>query len=58
MSSKKNSTVWLGLVCLLPTLVLLAEFIFATEAGRVLLANFAGLIITLVSRKLHEWKCL
>jgi len=35
----------------------LAEFIIATEAAHVLLANFAGPIITLVSWKLHEWKC-
>ena len=48
--------VWLPLVCLLPALVLWAEFIFATEAAHVLLANFAGPIITLVSRKLYEWK--
>jgi len=50
--------VWLGLACLIPKLVLLAEFILATEAAHVLLANFAGPIITLVSQKLHEWKCL
>jgi hypothetical protein len=46
--------VWLGL---LPTLVILAEFIPGTEAAHILLANFIGLIISLVSRKLHEWKC-
>jgi len=45
------------LACLLPTLVLLAEFIVATEASHLLLANFAGPIITLVSRRLHKWKC-
>jgi hypothetical protein len=33
---------------LLPTLVLLAEFILAMEAVHILLANFAGPIITLV----------
>jgi len=27
------------------------------EAAHVLLANFTQPIITLVSRKLHEWKC-
>jgi hypothetical protein len=48
---------WYGWACLLPMLVLLAEFIFATEAVYVLLANFAGKIITLVSQKLHEQKC-
>jgi hypothetical protein len=36
---------WLGL---LPMLVLLAEFILAMEAVHILLANFAGQIITLV----------
>jgi hypothetical protein len=45
---------WLGL---LPTVVLLAEFILAMEAVLFLLANFAGAVKTLVSRKLHEWKC-
>jgi hypothetical protein len=39
---------------LLPTLVL-SEFIITTGA-HVLLANFAGPIITLVSPKLQEWK--
>jgi len=45
---------WLGL---LPTVVLLAAFILATEAVLLLLGNFAGAIKTLVSRKRHEWKC-
>jgi len=36
----------------------LAEFNLATQAANVLLANFTQPIITLVSRKLHEWKCL
>jgi len=49
---------WLGLACLIPKLVLLAEFVLATEAAYALLANFAGPIITLVSQKLHEQKCL
>jgi hypothetical protein len=48
---------WYGLACLLPVLALLAEFILATEAAHILLANFTEPIITLVSRKLHEWKC-
>jgi hypothetical protein len=46
---------WLGL---LPMLVLLAEIILAMEAVHVLLANFAGPFITLVSQKLHKWNCL
>jgi hypothetical protein len=46
-SSNKNGMAWLGL--LFPTLVLLVEFIFAMEAAHVLLANFAGPIIALVS---------
>jgi hypothetical protein len=33
---------------LLPTLVLLAEFILAVESMHILVANFAGPIITLV----------
>jgi hypothetical protein len=37
---------WLGL---LPVLVLLVEFILAMEASHILLANFAGPVITLVS---------
>jgi len=45
------------LACLLPTLVLLAEFILTTEKAHILLANYAGPIITLVSRKLLRWKC-
>jgi len=49
---------WLGLACLIPKLVLLAEFILATEAVHPLLANFAGPVITLVNQKLHERKCL
>jgi len=47
--------VWLGL--LTSNACLLAEFILATEAAHVLLANFSGPIIIIVSRKLHEWKC-
>jgi len=50
--------VWLGLAGLLPMLVMLAEFILRTEAAHILLANFTGPIITLVSRKLHERKCV
>jgi len=42
---------------MLLTLVLLVEFIVATESSHVLLANFTGSVITLVSRKLHKWKC-
>jgi len=42
---------------LLPTVVLLAEFILAIEAMLLLLANFAGAIKTLVSRKFREWQC-
>jgi hypothetical protein len=42
MSSNKNGMVWLGLACLLPTLVLLAELILTTEAAHSLLANFLG----------------
>jgi len=42
---------------LLPTVVLLTEFILAPEAMLLLLANFAGAIKTLVSRKLHKLKC-
>jgi len=49
--------VWLGCTCLVPKLVLLAEFILTMEAAHVLLANFAAPIITLVSQKLHKWKC-
>jgi len=46
---------WAGLG-LLPTLVLLADFILATEAVLLLLANFTGAIKILVSGKFHEWK--
>jgi hypothetical protein len=48
---------WHGLSVLFTTLALLAEFILATEAVHALLANFPGPIITLVSQKLHKWKC-
>jgi hypothetical protein len=47
--------VWLGL--LTSNACLLAEFILKTEATHILLADFAGPIIIIVSRKLHEWKC-
>jgi len=36
-------------------LILLVEFILAMEAAHILLANFAGPVIRLVSQKLHEW---
>ena len=45
-SSHNNGIAWL---VLLPLLVLLDEFILAIEAAHILLANFAGLNITLVS---------
>jgi hypothetical protein len=51
-SSNKNGIALVGfawLACLLPMLVLLAEFILAMEASLVLLANFAGPVITQVS---------
>jgi hypothetical protein len=45
-----------ALACLLPMLVLLAEFILTMEAVHVLLANFTGPIIKLVSQRLYKWK--
>jgi len=46
--------VWLGL--LTSNACLLAEFILTTEGVHVLLANFAGPIIIIVTWKFHEWK--
>jgi len=48
----------LDLACLIPKLVLLVEFVLTTKAAQVLLADFAGPNIMLVSQKLHERKCL
>jgi hypothetical protein len=51
----QTKMVWFGL----PTSnsCLLAEFILEMEAMHILLTNFAGPIIIIVSQKLHEWKC-
>jgi len=52
----KTKMVWFGL--LTSNSCLLAEFILEMEVMHILLANFAGPIIIIVSQKLHEWKCV
>jgi hypothetical protein len=56
LNAFQTKILWLGLLA--SNGFLMGQFILAMEAALVLLANFVTPIKTLVSHKLHEWKCV